>query len=135
MPMESSWVDALLGRLAVRYGEAFLRQWVGVDRATVAADWANVLDGIGPEAIRYALDHLPPDRPPNAMQFRALCRRASADERQAPALPAPKHRGPSADVMARLRAVRERLSAAPHAPRGAIDRSQAATHHHQEIPS
>jgi hypothetical protein len=111
MPMESSWADALIGRLAVRYGEAFTRQWNGMDRAAVLADWAGVLDGVRPEAIRYALDNLPPDRPPNALQFRALCRRATADERQAPALPAPHPGKPSQEIRERLRQVRERLSA------------------------
>lgn len=40
------------------------------------ADWAHVLAAHAqdPRAIRHALDNLPSDWPPNAMQFRDLCR-------------------------------------------------------------
>ena len=82
MAMSSSWVDELLGRLAVRYGEAFTRQYTaaGVDAKAVRADWADVLDGVSAESIRYALEYLPADKPPNALQFRALCRNAPRNE-------------------------------------------------------
>ncbi len=108
MPMPNAWAEALISRLVVRYGEAFMRQWHGVDRAVVVADWAIVLDGVRPEAITYALENLTPDRPPNAMQFRDLCRRSTAAERQPPALPAPVD-PPTVEVKSRLRQVAERM--------------------------
>jgi len=119
MPMESSWAEALIGRLFIRYGEAFMRQWPGMDRATVAADWAEVLDGVRGESIRYALDNLPPDRPPNALQFRELCRRARMDERQVPALSPPQREKLHPAVAKELRAVVDRLKANPVKPSAA----------------
>lgn len=86
-PLHASWVEALFSRLTVRYGAPWLALWAGVDLAAVKADWSNELAGIGADAIKYALDHLPPDRPPTVGQFRLLClNRPPA----APALPAPK---------------------------------------------
>ena len=77
MSLPSSWTDHLFGRLSVRYGAAFLRQWPDTDIAIVKADWSDVLDGTRGEAISYALRYLP-ERPVNAMQFRDICRRAPA---------------------------------------------------------
>lgn len=79
MALPASWVDNLFGRLTVRYGAAFLRQWPDVDLAAVKADWADVLDGISGDSIGYALRYLPV-LPPNAMQFRDVCRRAPVPE-------------------------------------------------------
>lgn len=78
MALQSSWVDALFARLALRYGAAFLRQWPDVDVAVLKTDWAEVLDGVSGHAIAYALEYLPSSHPPNAMQFRDLCRAAPA---------------------------------------------------------
>lgn len=74
MPLPALWVDSLFARLLVRYGDDWLRKWNGVPMDAVKADWANALDGMVPESISYALDHLPPDRPPTATQFRALAK-------------------------------------------------------------
>lgn len=104
MPLPASWVDHLFGRLTVRYGAAFLRQWPDIaDEAVIRADWADVLDGTRGEAISYALRYLP-ERPVNAMQFRDICRRAPAPTQQA--LPPPKEAadpGRVAQIMSRLR--------------------------------
>mgnify|MGYP002144839642 CR=1 FL=1 len=75
MPLPSAWLDHLFGRLSVRYGAAFTRQWPDVEIAAVKADWGDVLDGTSGDAISYALRYLPAT-PCNAMQFRDLCRRA-----------------------------------------------------------
>ncbi|MEY4635644.1 MAG: hypothetical protein RJA55_1442 [Acidobacteriota bacterium] len=75
MPLPSAWLDHLFGRLSVRYGSAFTRQWPDVEIAAVKADWGEVLDGTSGAAISYALRYLP-IAPCNAMQFRDLCRRA-----------------------------------------------------------
>lgn len=86
MPLPASWVDHLFGRLSVRYGAAFLRQWPDADSTAVKADWADVLDGCSRDSIAYALRYLP-NTPPNALQFRDVCRRAP--EPQVPRLAAP----------------------------------------------
>lgn len=74
--LPSAWVDLLFAKLSVRYGVQFMRQYGDLDPALVKADWSEVLAGFGGEEISYGLKYLPEDRPPNAMQFRALCRRA-----------------------------------------------------------
>jgi hypothetical protein len=82
MSLPEAWVKALFSRLTVRYGEAFFRQYAGIDPAVVQADWAQVLDGASGHSIEYALRNLPSDWPPTALKFRDLCR-------QAPAKPVP----------------------------------------------
>ena len=59
MPAPASWIDHLFGRLSVRYGDAFRRQWPDADIDAVKADWANVLDGVAGDSIGYALRYLP----------------------------------------------------------------------------
>lgn len=73
-----AWVERLFGHLAVRYGSRWLLMWEGIDMLAVKADWAQELAGFQnhPQALRHALETLPPDSPPNAAQFRALCLRA-----------------------------------------------------------
>jgi hypothetical protein len=118
MAMSSSWVDELLGRLAVRYGEAFTRQYTaaGVDAQAVRADWAEVLDGVSAESIRYALEYLPADKAPNALQFRALCRNAPRKEPEHEAI---THKGskPHPRVAAALRGLAEKLRIDSQNPR------------------
>lgn len=103
MALQAPWVDQLFGRLQLRYGAAFLRQWPDTDIDALKADWADVLDGTSGDAISYALRYLP-NTPPNAMAFRALCRAAPRPD--LPALPAPDAR-PNPErvraLMARLR--------------------------------
>lgn len=96
MPLPQSWADALIARLAVRYGAAFMRQYGDADAATVKADWAEVLGGVRGDAIAYALQYLPADRPPTALQFRDLCLRAPAPA--APRLPGPQPDAPPARI-------------------------------------
>ncbi len=86
MALKASWVEHLFGRLTLRYGSAFLRQWPDADPALVKADWAEVLDGTSGDALSYALRYLP-ERPPNAIQFRDICRRAPAPDVVAIAAP------------------------------------------------
>jgi hypothetical protein len=44
----------------------------------VMENWAHELSGFAnlPHAISYAVECLPGDKPPNVLQFRALCRQA-----------------------------------------------------------
>lgn len=80
MPLPAQWVDHLIGKLSVRYGAAFMRQYADAAPELVKADWAEVLDGFSKEALQYGLRYLPAT-PPNALQFRDQCRRAPREER------------------------------------------------------
>lgn len=90
MALPSEWIDRIFARLAVRYGSAWLTKWNGIDIAAVKADWAEELGGFSanPDAIKYALEHLPLDSPPTVLQFRALC--IGRPDPNTKALPAPK---------------------------------------------
>lgn len=89
MDSRESLVDVIFAKCALVYGRDFAGKWEGIDLAEVKADWSRELGGwLGrPHAIRYALEHLPPDRPPNVLQFRAMCN--SAPPPSVPALPLP----------------------------------------------
>jgi hypothetical protein len=90
MSLPTDWVDAIFARLTVAYGDRFLAQWPGQQPEVVKAHWGAVLTGITSGGISYALQHLPPDYPPNAMQFDRLCRgRPSAAEGPRKALAGP----------------------------------------------
>jgi hypothetical protein len=103
-PLPPEWVDRLFGKLAVRYGHEWLRMWEGLDMAAVKADWAQVLAGMArPErvdALRYGVEHLPPERPPTAAVFKALCNRAP--DHKPLALPSPP---PTPEGVAKVRAL------------------------------
>lgn len=91
MSLPAAWVDRLFSRLSLRYGEAFTRQYAGMDMATVKADWAECLGFMAsrPDAIAYGLERLE-EWPPHALRFKSLCLPALAETRQQlPALPAP----------------------------------------------
>lgn len=128
MALPERWIDLLFGRLSVRYGAAFLRQWpADADPAVLKADWAQVLDRVSKEAITYALECLPPV-PPNALQFRDLCRRAPGPN--VPALPAPELRADPARVRALVAGAKvANLDGLPPAQRcaaGILARARAA---------
>ena len=110
--LPDSWVDALLGRLTVRYGVAFMRQYGDIDPAAVKADWARVLSGLSGEAIAGGIKNLPAEKPPNAGQFRWLCIDAMPGEanRVFTALPAPVE-PLAASVRERLESVRRKITA------------------------
>jgi hypothetical protein len=88
MPMPAAWVDHLFAKLTIRYGDAFMRQWRDANPALVKSDWAEVLDGISGPTLQYAIANLT-NTPPNAMQFRDLCRTAPGPNVYA--LPRPAH--------------------------------------------
>jgi hypothetical protein len=116
MACNSEWVDAIFARLALAYGQRFMAQYAGLQAEHVKADWANTLDGITSRGVRHAYDHLPPDFPPNALQFRKLCRDAHTPDR--PALAAPGGKATPADI-ARLQRAATVLRA-PRDPRAWI---------------
>lgn len=82
-------IDRLFERLALTYGAAWVRQWEGLNMNDIKAMWAHELSGFSGrlEAIAWALENLP-ERCPNVIEFRNLCRRAPAPE--VPKLPEPK---------------------------------------------
>lgn len=89
MSLPDVWVERLIARLQLRYGAEWTRAYAGIDPNAVKADWAHVLSGLTLDALDLGVKRLPTDRPPNAMQFRALCF-VAAPPPVAPALPAPK---------------------------------------------
>lgn len=91
MSLPAAWVDRIFEKLALVYGEVFLRRWDGLDMAKVKAEWAHELRAFAsrPEALGFALERLPAEQPPNALQFRQLCAGAPPPP-TAGALPQPK---------------------------------------------
>ena len=102
LPVE--WVHRIFAKLAVRYGQSFLRRWDGLDIKAVHADWAEQLARFQsqPDCIKYALDNLPADKPPTVSEFRAICN--SAPEPNTPRLEAPKS-APPAEVVQAIKAI------------------------------
>ena len=83
-----AWVEKIFTRLQGVYGREFLGQYGtgmvnGVDPGIENAKqvWAEELAGFirWPDAIAYALEHLP-ERTPNAIKFRELCRMSPRKE-------------------------------------------------------
>lgn len=74
-------IDWLFTRLAGTYGAQWTRQWEGTPISDVKSAWGYELSGYAgqPTAIRYALENLP-ERCPNVIQFRNLCRAAPSHE-------------------------------------------------------
>jgi len=70
-------IDRLFKRLAATYGSAWTSQWAGTPMNDVKSAWMYELDGYVNHlsAIAYALDNLP-ERCPNVIQFKHLCRAA-----------------------------------------------------------
>lgn len=92
MSLPAPWVDKLFQKLAVTYGQGFLRQYDGVPIEEVKANWAHELSCFqqSPDAIRYGLEYLPASKAPTVLEFRDLCRRA-------PAAPVPQLEAPEVD--------------------------------------
>lgn len=80
MSIPNAWVDKIFAKLTLVYGRDFTDRWAVEMVPMVKADWAHELAGFKDhaESIAYALQHLPPDRPPTVLQFRDICRKAPA---------------------------------------------------------
>lgn len=92
MQLKSETVDWIFGRMAVRYGAAWLNKWDGIPMEAVKTDWARELGMTRSDAIAYALRFLPLDFPPTVLRFREICRRAPEPEQ-------PKRlQGPPVDI-------------------------------------
>ena len=87
-------IDRLFARLHATYGAAWDRAMGSVPVADAKAAWAHELGGFAArlQDVAWALEHLP-ERCPNVIEFRNLCRMAPATEvAQLPAPPADPER-------------------------------------------
>lgn len=73
---EGVWVA--FGKMHLRFASAWTAKWAGLDMQAVHDDWERVLVGCTPAMIRFAIENLPAQFPPNAQEFRAICMRAPA---------------------------------------------------------
>lgn len=107
MTMQSRAIDRVFSRLSATYGAAWDRAMGSAPLDDVKAAWAHELSGFADrlQDVAWALEHLP-ERCPNLIEFRNLCR-------QAPAPAAPRLEAPKADPervhaeLAKLAAVRD----------------------------
>ena len=83
MSLQTRVIDRLFDRMAATYGQQWMAMWGALPINDVKSLWAHELQGFGHrlEAIAYALDHLP-ERPPNLVAFKALCRQAPYTDAQ-----------------------------------------------------
>jgi hypothetical protein len=89
MSLSAQATERVFARLMGTYGRDFSARYEGSDANTVRSIWAHELEGFSHDlpSIAWALEHLP-ERPPNAIEFRNLCRHAPQAE--TPRLDAPK---------------------------------------------
>lgn len=90
LPLQA--IDRLFDRLVTTYGRQFSAMYEGVDLNAVKLTWAHELAGYAGSlrSIAWALEHLP-ERVPNVIAFRNLCR-------QAPQAGAPRIAAPAANT-------------------------------------
>lgn len=101
-PVELLW-DSLINA----YGSRFLLQYAGIENLEpVKADWGSRMSGVRVGAVRWALDNLP-ERPPNAIEFRNLCRQYNPPN--IAALPAPVKPRPIESLPEAVRAAMARI--------------------------
>lgn len=76
-PNMATLINFLFGRLHTTYTAAWKRQIEGVPESDLKSNWGYELAWTfgKPDVIKYALANLP-ERPPNAIEFRNLCRKA-----------------------------------------------------------
>lgn len=89
MALPMAAIDRLFERLQMTYGSEFLNKWSNLNAGEVKAHWAFELDMFTEnlQAIAWALNNLP-DRCPNLIEFKSLCKQAPKPTRNA--LEAPK---------------------------------------------
>lgn len=90
MSLQFQAIDRLFERLAATYGRQFLNLYEGLDPGAIKTIWAHELAGFAQrlQDVAWALENLP-ERAPNAIEFRNLCRKAPApDNLPLPAPPA-----------------------------------------------
>jgi hypothetical protein len=82
MSLPSGWVDRIFDKLTLTYGQSFLRRWQDIDLNAVKSDWSHELSGFErfPKSIAWALQNLPPEKPPTVLEFRNIARKAPEEE-------------------------------------------------------
>jgi hypothetical protein len=110
-------IDRLFQRLGATYGAAWDRSFGEAPISDVKTVWAHELSVFSGSLnrIAWALENLP-ERCPNAMEFKSLCRQAPSPDQQA--LPEPKA-DPArvAAELAKLAPIRNTLAASTVAPK------------------
>jgi hypothetical protein len=100
-------LDAVFTKLTLVYGTRFRDAYTGQTPGAIRQHWAHELRGIPEHAVLWALAELPPDHPPNVLQFKALCHRRPEPSRQA--LPHDRKHAPiPPEVKAKLAALLRR---------------------------
>lgn len=74
--LPKDWIHRIFTRFKIVYGPALMAGTWGDELEEVVIGWAEELAGFRehPEAIKYALQNLPKDYPPNLLQFKEICR-------------------------------------------------------------
>ena len=114
MSLPSSWVEPIFTKLTLIYGQQFLRRWQDLDLDAVKADWAHELDGLdkSPKRIAYALQNLPPEKPPTVLEFRAIAWKMPAESNNALAeMLAHKGSKPSLETLAAIARIKQGAAA------------------------
>ena len=112
MSLSTEAVDRIFIRMTATYGTEFHARYAGVPVNDVKAVWSHELAGFDGrlKSIAWALENLP-ERCPNAIEFRNLCRRAP--EPEAPRLPEPQaDQQRVAEELAKLAPLRAKVKAA-----------------------
>lgn len=81
MSLPAEWTDKIFKKLTLVYGRDFLARWEGVNICDVKTDWSHELAGLEerPKAIAWALQNLPPVKPPTVLEFRKLANTLPAE--------------------------------------------------------
>lgn len=89
--MMTKAMERLFDRLAATYGAGWERSLGGSPIADVKTIWAHELSGFETRlyCVAWALENLP-ERAPNVIEFRNLCRRAPFHDESPALLPEPK---------------------------------------------
>lgn len=107
LPLQA--VDRLFDRLTATYGRQFLNMYEGMNSNAIKTIWAHELSGYTQRMndIAWALENLP-ERPPNVIEFRNLCRKAPTPEN----IPLPAPPADPSRVRAELAKLRPLVAAA-----------------------
>ena len=103
-------IERLFDRLMATYGDEFSRKWGATPMADVKSVWAHELSGYATrlDAVAWALENMP-ERAPNAIQFKALCRSAPAPAALQLQAPPPADPERVKSEMAKLGDVRDKV--------------------------
>lgn len=120
MSLPSKVIDRLFSRLSVTYGAAWDRNLGSSPLSDVKTCWGHELSGFdseeGLKCVAWALENLP-ERCPNVIEFRTLCRRSPMPERKQ--LDAPKADPVVvAAALERALSVRQAIASSVHDPKG-----------------